>query len=670
MTGKLPYRSLLDDGGLPVVGLARLAQRETVRPRDLYGSHKWFARRLAVTARSLLVAAGTASGGSFWKSYYQAPSYEGRKVLDPFLGGGVMVLEASRLGADVFGVDVEPVAAAISSFQGRLRSLPTLEPTLDTLCETVGAKVAPFYRARDAGGRQETLLHAFWVQSVRCRNCGRGFPAHPQFRLASDRNIDRQWIVCRGCGEINVTRSGSNTAGCVCGIRTAGAAGNVDSGTAVCPCCCHRQKLIDEAAATGVPPTFHLFAVEVIPSGPERRFVGEDRRIRKATSFDQKMFANAAAALTSLKAEMPDAIAPSPIPREGRKDERLLKYGYRNYADLFSARQQLHLALLAKAIEQLEAPVREAFSIAFSDHLVTNNMLCGYATDWRRLSPLFSIRAFRHIARPVEINPWLRKNGRGTFPNAVRGVQRAANALKAPHEPMRAGSVCAVEDFPQGACDLRRGDVKNLSHLRDGSIDLVLTDPPYFDYTSYSELGHFFVPWLVRFGLVSADALTVFPAEQMAAGSRSPVAIEQFTEGMAKAFKEIRRVCREEARVVFTYQNLDGHGWTALSKAMADGGVRPIKAFPLLGDCGSRLHRRKRSISWDAVVVCRVDQPGCWRHAGKVDPEYGRRAARAWTRRIQAAGLDFTDSDEINIAFAEAIVRLASRLETALAVGQ
>lgn len=661
MTTKSPDRSLLDDGDLPVVGLARLGQRETVRPRDVYQSHKWFARRLAVTARSLLVAAGTPAGGSFWQSYYQAPSYKGRKILDPFLGGGVMVLEASRLGADVFGVDVEPVAAAISSFQGRLRSLPPLEDTLQKLLDTVGTNLAPYYRARDEDGLEETLLHAFWVQIVECGNCGYRYHAHPQFRLASDRNIDKQWIVCRGCGEINKTKNGFKTAGCACGVRTTGAAGNVESGAGICPCCGHKQKLIDEVARTGATPRFHLFAVETIPSGPERRYSGADRRIRAATAFDRKLFDDAREAVTALKAGESGIIPPSPIPQEGRKDDRLFRYGYRNYSELFSARQQLHLALLAREIGKLKGAVREAFSIAFSDHLVTNNLLCSYATDWRRLSPLFSIRAFRHIARPVEINPWLRKNGRGTFPNAVRAVQRAAAALADPHEPTRAGTVRSVEDHQQGTFDLRCGDAKNLSHLKDGSIDLVLTDPPYFDYISYSELGHFFVPWLVHFGLVSKDALSSFPAAQMAAGSRSPAAVEHFTDGMTKAFKEIRRVCRDDARIVFTYQNLDGHGWTALANAMAEGGVRPIRAFPLLGDCGSRMHKRERSISWDAVVVCRVDEPGNWKTAGIIDPTTAQSPSRAWKRKMEAAGLDFTESDETNIAYAEAIVLLAGQ---------
>lgn len=509
------------------------------------------------------------------------------------------------------------------------------------------------------------MLHAFWVQVVRCEGCRHEYHAHPQFRLASDPNIDKQWVVCRGCGEVNQAKRDAKTVGCGCGVRTTVSKGNMEAGAGVCPRCGHPQKLIEEAARMGTSPVFKLFAVETIPSGPERRFTGNDRRIRAATSFDHKMFADATAALAALEAETSGAIPPSPIPREGRKDQRLIKYGYQNYADLFSARQRLHLALLAKEIEKLEGPVREALSIAFSDHLTTNNLLCSYATEWRRLSPLFSIRAFRHIARPVEINPWLRKNGRGTFPNAVRAVQRAAAALKIPHEPTRAGAVREVEDRPQGAWDLRCGDVKNLAHLADGSIDLVLTDPPYFDYISYSELGHFFVPWLIRFGLVAPEALSSFPSEQMAAGSRSPAAIARFTRGMADAFKEIRRVCRPQARVVFTYQNLNGHGWTALAKAMADGGVRPIMAFPLLGDAGTRLHKRERSISWDAVVICRVDQSGCWRAPQKVDPETGRRDARAWSRRIKVAGLGFSDGDEVNMAYAQAIVQSAGASKVA-----
>jgi adenine-specific DNA methylase len=663
MRNRLPKRSLLDEGDVPFIGLARLAYRESVRPRDVYQSHKWFARRLAVTARALLIAAATPAGGSFWKSYYTAPSYKGIDVLDPFLGGGVMVLEASRLGANVHGLDVEPVATAISSFQGKLRSLPALEAALDKLCTDVGGRLAPFYRAQNRSGEDEILLHAFWVQSVACRNCGHGFHAHPKFKLGSDPRIGRQWIACRACSNILQTKIGAKTSGCRCSVRTQAERGHVDAGTAVCPCCGHRQRLIDEAALAGKPPSFELFAVETIPTGNERRYQGNERTIRTATDFDRQMFADAAKALVALRADKPAFLPPSPIPREGRLDDRLFRYGYQNYSELFAARQQLHLGLLAEAIESLEGDVREAFSIAFSDHLTTNNLLCGYAGDWRRLSPLFSIRAFRHIARPVEINPWLRKNGRGTFPNAVRAIQRASKALLAPQEPTRAGTVRPVQDQASGSWDLRRADAQNIAHLADASIGLVLTDPPYFDYISYSELGHFFVPWMARFGLIDGSCLASFPADQLAAISKSPDAAERFTDGMTRAFKEIRRVCKEDARIVFTYQNLDGRGWEALAKAMSESGVVPIKTFPLLGDCGTRLHRRERSISWDAIVVCKAGEANSWIAPPDLIAQATTKLPRQWSKKVLTAGLDFSESDATNMSFAESIV-IAARTGT------
>ena len=98
---RLPPRSLLDAGVLPVGEIARMAKRESVRPRDAYQAHKWFARRLAATARSLLVGSTTVGDGNFWKAYYGEASCEGLTVLDPFMGGGVMLLEAARLGAAV-----------------------------------------------------------------------------------------------------------------------------------------------------------------------------------------------------------------------------------------------------------------------------------------------------------------------------------------------------------------------------------------------------------------------------------------------------------------------------------------------------------------------------------------------------------------------------------------
>lgn len=652
----LPSTSILDDGDLPVAELARIAMREGVRPRPVYQAHKWFARRFAITARALLVAAATQSGGAFWTSFYRGNSWVGRTVLDPFVGGGVMLLEASRLGARVFGVDVEPVAATIAQFQTGLRNLPDLGEPLKQLMDTVGATLAPFYVAEDEAGKRETLLHAFWVQTISCHDCRHTFDAHPSFRLAWDDAANRQWVACSACSCVREVALGATSFVCSCGNRTNTGGGHITGGEVCCPNCGWKEKLISYARKARRPPRFRMFAVETLPSEENRRFGLPLRRIRTATAFDRKRYTLAEKRLLELLAQTPRLLPSVEIPRVGRSDNRLIDYGYSRYGQLFNARQQLHLAVLGQAIIRLEGRVREAMAIAFSDHLTTNNMMCAYAGGWRRLTPLFSIRAYRHIARPVEINPWLTKNGRGTFPNAVRAVIRAADALKNPKEPTPKGLLKEVEDAKPGTVNVVCGDARRMPHIANASVDLVLTDPPYFDYISYSELGHFFTPWFIRFGLIGSKFGQGFPRGQLASIGRSKKSEKRFATRLATIFKEVRRVCRPNGRVVFTYQNLDGRGWRAIAMAMANAGIVPFRTLPLYGDSGKSLHKHAQSISWDCVMVCRIADPIAQLRIDKNAQAAGAAAAHNWAKVLLKKNLSMTDGDRINVAHASAIV--------------
>lgn len=660
-----PLVSILDDGALPIADLARIAMREGVRPRDVYQAHKWFARRFAVTARALLVGAACERSQSFWRAYFKGDAWVGRTILDPFVGGGVMLLEAMRLGASIRGVDVEPVAAAIARFQTTLRDLPDLSAPLRALTDSVGHELATYYRAQDAEGRAETLLHALWVQTIHCEECHLEFDAHPKFRLAWSEADSRQWVVCRECSAVIEANLDAASVRCGCGAETRTGGGRIERGKICCPRCNRREPLIAYSRRTEATPKFRLFAVESLPVGDGRRAHLRDRRLRSATAFDQDRYRDAERRLEALLAERPDALPAGAIPRTGRSDNRLVDYGYCDYTQMFNARQRLHLALLGAAIEELKGGARDGLAVAFSDHLTTNNMLCAYAGGWRRLTPLFSIRAYRHIARPVEINPWLQKNGRGTFPNAVRAVSRASDALKDPREPSPRGLLKRTKDAPTGVTDIICGDVRRMTHIPTASVDLVLTDPPYFDYISYSELGHFFTPWFRRFGLISRRMATGFPKGQLASSARSREAERRFARKLADAFREIRRVCKPEGRVIFTYQNLDGSGWRAIAKAMAQAGVRPIRTLPLYGDSSASLHKHDHSISWDAVMVCRLGEPSLELKIDAATQAEGRRAAEAWSEMLKAKNLIMTEGDRTNIAHAAAIVAAFEREDAA-----
>jgi putative DNA methylase len=319
---------------------------------------------------------------------------------------------------------------------------------------------------------------------------------------------------------------------------------------------------------------------------------------------------------------------------------------------------------LGHAIGKMRSPAREGLAIAFSDHLTTNNMFCAYAGSWRRLTPLFSIRAYRHIARPVEINPWLQNNGRGTFPNAVRAVTRASRALKEPREPSPRGLLKKTKDSQKGDALIKCGDARRMKHIASESIDLVLTDPPYFDYISYSELGHFFTPWLRRFRLIGRHSGLTFPKGQIASSSRTADAEMSFSKKLAGVFVEIRRVCRPDARVVFTYQNLDGRGWRAIARAMARAGIYPVATLPLFGDSSASLHKHAQSISWDAVMVCRLGQPKVKLTVEMSDEMVGKEFAQTWSDRLAIDGHRMTDGDRVNIGHAASIVEAFRRVTT------
>ena len=646
--------SILDVCALPIEQLARIAMKEGVRPRAEYHAHKWFARRLAVTARGLLAGYGTQDGGDFWKTFYSGVGFEGIRVLDPFCGGGVMLLEAQRLGAHAIGFDVEPVAAAISAFQAELGALPDLSDALEKLQLRVLGEIGEYYRTRTEEGVEETLLHAFWVQTVTCGECGVRFDAHPRFRLARTEATKRQWVACSCCSRLIETDSNALQVSCQCGAVTDPSGAHQRFGAAVCPNCGHSEPLIDIARKEG-KPEFRLFAVESLPDGDERITPMAKRSLRSATEYDVKLFKKAQSALSSKLASRSGVLPRSPIPKTDRADNRLLSYGYVDYMDLLNARQKLHLIALSDAIDALPSDIRGAFSLAFSDHLKTNNMMCAYAGDWRRLTPLFSIRAYRHISRPVELNPWLNRNGRGTFPNAIRSVRLARAAFK---EHRVASSVLYEEPmvYRMGRSDIACRDSRSMPSVDDGSIDLVLTDPPYLDYIAYSELGHFFASWMHRFGLIDGNSVERFPSAQLAAPSKTKDDAERFTRHLRQIFEELRRKMKPDGRFVFTYQNLDGRGWKAVGTALARAGFQPVSAFPLYGENGSRLHKRGNSISWDCVVVCTKADSVRYFRKTKGDCDQGVSFALSWKKRLEAAELPFGEGDVANLTWAGEIL--------------
>ena len=115
---------------------------------------------------------------------------------------------------------------------------------------------------------------------------------------------------------------------------------------------------------------------------------------------------------------------------------------------------------------------------------------------------------------------------------------------------------------------VRCGTSQNLSFLPDASVDLVLTDPPYFDNIAYSELAEFFLPWLRLLEVVSPDSGLEQVMLDSLGGRRGDVeSLMKYKTGLSGVFSEVTRVLKPPASwssATATRCRRPGERWRAL----------------------------------------------------------------------------------------------------------
>ncbi len=173
----------------PLVPINALSALEGNAGKPIYQMSKWWARRRSCVFRALLLAAameaptkkdakgnpliGTdgkplidedATAQAVWDAYYAnhqtAEGIKKLKVFDPFMGGGTTLVEGSRLGYQVAGVDLNPVAWFIVK-----NELAGTDPTevnefFDQIEAEVKPQIQPFYVTDGVRGRKGTWFKA------------------------------------------------------------------------------------------------------------------------------------------------------------------------------------------------------------------------------------------------------------------------------------------------------------------------------------------------------------------------------------------------------------------------------------------------------------------------------------------------------------------------------
>lgn len=322
---------------------------------------------------------------------------------------------------------------------------------------------------------------------------------------------------------------------------------------------------------------------------------------KKPDSLDLELYRKAEIDFIEIEKALP---IPNEKIRVSAKDIRPVNYGFKSFYELFNKRQLLCLGLLLKEILSIrDQNTKEFFLLAFSASLETNNRLAKYESKWGKVMPLFTVPGFSVTGRYAENNVWGSRYGRGSFLKRYSKLKKAKLQFRS--EIVRLFGEDALSAQRQ-AVALRCSSSEKMPLVKSKSVDLVLTDPPYFDNIDYSRLADFFYVWL-RIGL--KEKYSWFQPHHSSrkkevTAVRSEEGIRSFTNQLCGVFKESYRVLKDDGVLVFTFHHTFWAAWLALKKALEEAGFKVV-ATHIVRSEGVTGFRKKGRINHDACIVCR-----------------------------------------------------------------
>ncbi len=149
----------------PIIPINQIAAIEGNSGKPIYQMSKWWARRRSSVFRSMLLAAAmkapedeSKAAKAVWDVYYANHQRRGSlrhlKVAEPFMGGGTTIVEGSRLGMQMFGCDLNPVAWFVVKNEMAQVDIADVKHLLRDIEAEVKPMIMPYYACDGPGGEK------------------------------------------------------------------------------------------------------------------------------------------------------------------------------------------------------------------------------------------------------------------------------------------------------------------------------------------------------------------------------------------------------------------------------------------------------------------------------------------------------------------------------------
>lgn len=591
--------------------------------RPVIAVHKWFARRPGTLFRSLLLA--EFDSDPLRESYFQAHDLPALHVLDPFMGGGTPLIEANRVGCQMTGYDVNPMAYWVVRQELSYLDVHRYAGAASKLRDTVAHLVGDLYKTTcvHCGSTDADVKYFLWVKTQRCTSCGEEFPLFPGYLVAEDRRHPMNVILCPECSTLNEVEDRRHPGACeTCGspLSTTGPA---KRNRCRCPHCSAMNRY---PVVGGDAPRHVMFAIEYYCAACKKQHSG--RFFKAPDPDDLARFESAKGRLHAVgNRYIPDEEIPA-----GDETTRLLRWGYKHYSDLFNERQLLGLATISHLVAHEEDDrTRHALATNLSDLLRYQNMLCRYDTMALKSLDIFSVHGFPVGLIQCESNILgIRDPNRGTpigsggwlniTEKYTKAKQYCSDPFEIAHEGKRKRAVkirgewIGDQRIENGhlvtkQVNLFCGDAAQRD-LPVGSVDAVFTDPPYYGNVQYAELMDFCYVWLRR--LVGSEisafrAPTTRTMDELTVNGNLGRDLAHFTRGLSAAFRNAALALKRGGPFAFTYHHNDIGAYLPVAVALLDSSLVCTASIPCPAEMGASIHINKtRSSVVDTVFVCRT----------------------------------------------------------------
>ena len=657
--------------GFPIERVNEIAEKEGRAKqwyRPIYTMHKWWARRpgclfRAITMYSLLDGDTTVddvevyepgenktlgSNGlspeslveaigdvsmndpeSLWDFYPKDVRIKDKKILDPFMGGGTSLVEASRFGVESVGVDLNPVAWFVTKKQldAGTTDVEDLEAAFEQVKEDVSEEILQYYRTPCPNGDHEAdVMYNFWVKELDCVSCGHTVPLFKDYRVAAGRyeNDDKYNVLCPDCGAVTLVDDWQDDSKCnECHHEFVPKEGHVSRGGYYnCPECGQKESITDGIAEQG-GFDLRLYAVEYYceECDNQGRAKSSHKGYKKAEAADKQLFQEANREWET-RTDLHDYVPDEEIPPGHMTSERnpVFGHGYDEWTDMYNERQLLCFSKLLKSIDQVDnSSVSEFLLLAFSDVLETNSMMVSYDHSYNKIDHVFKINAFAPPTYPVENNVWGTKFGRGTFTALYDMVKRGVEYAGSPTERyIEDGETKETQGFakPLGLnSKVHQGDMRTIT--AEDEYDAVITDPPYYDNIIYSEVSDYFYVWqkvLLEDEYPGFDQDKTPRVESIVTNPYLNKTAEDFEHEMGQALEVINRALKEDGTLAFTYHHSDEESWGELLESLCNNDFEVTATYPISSDLNKFIGGE--AVSFDIVIVARpADEqtPTSWR---------------------------------------------------------